>query len=189
MLIHATAAAVAASLVRESGRAMTEQEFEGFYRRSGRGLMSYITKMCGDATLAEDLFQKSYFLFLRANLTTTDEDHLRAYLFRIATNVVHDHWRRSKREGDQRPLDTLVEQAAPERRSAGTSGDFEKVLGELKPKDRALLWFAHVEELEHREIARRLGVQEKSVKVLLFRARKRIGAVLQQYGLAPGGDR
>lgn len=166
---------------------MTEAEFEAFYRKNGRPLMSYLTRLCGDVALAEDLFQRTFFLFLRATLPVSDEAGVKAYLYRIATNVMNDHWRRVKREGEQQSLDAVSEQAAPAPKQVDP--DFEKVLGRLNPKERALLWFAHVEELEHREIARRLGVQEKSVKVLLFRARRRIGAVLQQYGLAPGGSR
>ena len=44
----------------------------------------------------------------------------------------------------------------------------------LAPRDRALLWLAHVEGYDHREIARVLGLQESSVRVILFRARKKL---------------
>ena len=42
---------------------------------------------------------------------------------------------------------------------------------ELKPRDRALLWLAYVEEHNHQEIASALGLARGSVKVLLSRAR------------------
>lgn len=184
MIVQQTAAS-AAGTARESSRPLDEQAFEAFYRQNGRSLMTYLTRLCGSASLAEDLFQKTFFLFLRANPALGSEDERRAYLYRVATNVMHDHWRRVKREGEHGPLDESIAAPAP----AGSGEDVQKVLRELNPKERALLWFAHVEELGHREIAERLGVQEKSVKVLLFRARKRIAAVLQQYGMVPGGSR
>jgi RNA polymerase sigma-70 factor (ECF subfamily) len=59
----------------------------------------------------------------------------------------------------------------------------ERCLRELKPRERALLWLAHVEGADHREIAAVLGVAEPSVRVLLFRARRRLAAVLEKRGL------
>ena len=50
---------------------------------------------------------------------------------------------------------------------------------------RALLWLAHVEGSSHEEIAESIGVKAKSVKVMLFRARKRLGELLTKKGLAP----
>ena len=47
-------------------------------------------------------------------------------------------------------------------------------LDRLPPRDRALLWLAHVEGYDHREIAKVLGLQERSVRVILFRARKKL---------------
>ena len=165
-------------------RFLSEEEFEALYRQNGRPLMSYITRMCGDATLAEDLFQKTFFQFLRVQLPADDPDHLRAYLYRTATNVMTDHWRRSRRES---PAE--VPERSDGARSVGENElrhDMRKMLAQLTPQERALLWFAHVEEVEHREIARSVGVKEKSVKVLLFRARKKLAALVQQKGLFGG---
>ena len=39
---------------------------------------------------------------------------------------------------------------------------------------------------EHREISAALGVKEKSVRVLLFRARKRLAEILEEAGLGGG---
>ena len=50
--------------------------------------------MTGDDRLADDLLQETYYRFLRANATFDSDDHRRNYLFRIATNLVHDHRRK-----------------------------------------------------------------------------------------------
>jgi RNA polymerase sigma-70 factor (ECF subfamily) len=65
----------------------------------------------------------------------------------------------------------------------------EKVFHQLKPQERMLLWLAHVEESSHEEIALAAGVREKSVRVLLFRARRKLGALLRKRGLVPEGMR
>jgi DNA-directed RNA polymerase specialized sigma24 family protein len=44
---------------------------------------------------------------------------------------------------------------------------------------------AYVEGFDHREIAAALQLRERSVKVLLFRARKKLAGILSEHGLGP----
>ena len=46
----------------------------------------------------------------------------------------------------------------------------------LKPRERALLWLAYAQGSSHKEIAESLGLRTASVKLLLFRARRRLAA-------------
>lgn len=48
-----------------------------------------------------------------------------------------------------------------------------------------MLWLAHVEGRDHREIAEMIGVGHASVKVLLFRARRKLSALLERAGIGP----
>lgn len=173
-------AAVSRAETRELRR-LTEAEFDAFYKRNGRPLMRYITRLCGDATLAEDLFQKALYLFVRSALPADDEEQMRPYLYRIATNVVHDHWRKSKRQSEEELDESHVDTTA---RFEGVElrHDFAKTFEKLTPNERALLWFAHVEGFDHREVAQHVGVKEKSVRVLLHRARRKLAGFLQQIG-------
>ena len=59
----------------------------------------------------------------------------------------------------------------------------EKIFAELKPRDRALLWLAYVEGESHDEIATSLGVRRRGVRVMLFRARRRLRDLLQARGI------
>ena len=61
--------------------------------------------------------------------------------------------------------------------------DMASVFGQLSGQERAILWLAHVEEMSHKEIGSILGVKEKSVRVLLFRARRKLAGALQSAGL------
>jgi RNA polymerase sigma-70 factor, ECF subfamily len=51
-------------------------------------------------------------------------------------------------------------------------------MAHLKPRERALLWLAYAQGSSHREIAASLGVRAGSIKLLLFRARRRLAALL-----------
>ncbi|HEX9982446.1 MAG TPA: RNA polymerase sigma factor [Thermoanaerobaculia bacterium] len=160
---------------------MDEARFEAFYRKSAGALWSYIFRLTGDAATADDLLQKAFFRFLRANPPLVSEEHMRRWLFRTATNLTMDHFRETKRWKKEE----LSAQAsiAPDR--GELRHDMMRIFSELKPQERALLWLAHVEESSHDEIAETLGLKSKSVRVLLFRARKRLGELLSKKGLAP----
>lgn len=160
---------------------MNEAQFEAFYRSIAGGVWSYIYRMTGNASTADDLLQKTFFRFLRSNPAIENEDHLRRYVYKTATNLVLDHFRETKRHRE------FTETVVPEFRSEHNElrHDMMRTFAELKPQDRALLWLAHVEGSSHAEIAEMLDVKEKSVKVMLFRARKRLGEMLTKRGLAP----
>ena len=107
---------------------------------------------------------------------------MRRYLFRTATTVALDHFRETKRRAERESM------SEPISKTANTSDlrfDMLRAFSELKPQERALLWLAHVEESDHESISEALGVKPKSVKVLLFRARKKLAELLTRRGIGP----
>lgn len=164
------------------GKRLDEAAFEDFYRRTSASLWAYIQRLTGDAAAADDLLQKTYFRFLRANPLIENEEHARRWIYRAATNLAFDHFRETKRARERQGAFTRTSA----RDDAGElRHDMMRVFGELKPRERALLWLAHVEESDHDEISEALGIKPKSVRVLLFRARKRLAELLTRRGLKP----
>ena len=51
-------------------------------------------------------------------------------------------------------------------------------MSRLKARERAMLWLAYAEGASHREIAEVLGLRPASMKLLLFRARRKLAALL-----------
>ena len=88
----------AGAVDREDTFQMDEDAFRLFYERTARPVWAYLSRLSGDARLADDLLQEVYYRFLRANVIHESDAHRRNYLFRIATNLVRDHWRRAGRE-------------------------------------------------------------------------------------------
>ena len=167
---------------------MDEETFRAFYERTARPLWAYLARMTGDRHLADDLLQESYYRFLRVKINWDGESHRRAYLFRIATNLVRDGNRRS-RQGrtvelhDDNPA-APGESDVAERAVART--DVRRAMLQLRPRDRALLWLAYAQGQPHSDIARTLGVKTGSIKLLLFRARKRLAGLLRSTRPADG---
>lgn len=162
---------------------MDEARFETFYRRNAGALWSYLYRLTGDSATADDLLQKAFFRFLRSNPEVESEEHLRRWIFRTATNLAFDHFRETKR--DRAHAETSRDEIVANDSRDWLRHDMMKTFAELKPRERALLWLAHVEEVDHENIGETLGVKSKSVKVLLFRARKKLGELLTKKGLAP----
>src|SRR5437764_14518095 len=91
-------AAVKTAAPRRPERPMDEPTFEAFYRKTAGKIWSYIYRMTGDPATADDLLQKTFFKFLRSNPAIADEDHLRRYVYKTATNLAFDHFREAKRD-------------------------------------------------------------------------------------------
>ena len=183
---HAVAATIPARAAAEECFAMDEGEFARFYDATVRPLRGYLTRLSRNVALADDLAQEAYCRVLTAAAPPTDADRLRRYLFRVATNLYRDHFRRARWDGGS--LDEKHEPAERDsERRLHLRGDVGAVLDVLTPRQRALLWLAYVEGMQHREIAEVLGLSRLSIRPLLFRARRRMARELRARGFAPGG--
>jgi RNA polymerase sigma-70 factor, ECF subfamily len=154
---------------------MDEDTFRAFYDRTSRAVWAYLSRLTGDRQLADDLLQESYYRFLRAGASHENEAHRRNSLFRIATNLARDaHRRRITRPTMTTDDPDLSATHRDTAEGVERATDLTRALGQLKPRERAMLWLAYAEGSSHREIAETLGVKLGSVKLLLFRARRRL---------------
>ena len=156
---------------------MDDEAFAGFYERSARSLWAYLARTSGDPALAEDLMQESYVRFLCATRREEGEVAARRYLFQIGTNLLRDHWRRPRNASIEEIPEDLFAQSG-----GAAQADSQMMLGpamaQMRPRDRQLLWLAHAEGYSHREIAEVTGLGSASVRLLLFRARRKIARLL-----------
>src|SRR5450755_322217 len=162
------------------GFVMDEDTFRAFYERTARGLWAYLARVTGDRQLADDLLQETFYRFLRAAAPHDSAAHLRNSLYRIATNLARDARRRNLIRTPFSAPSSHIEEAASndQRGTAESSADFTDAMSRLKPRERAMLWLAYAEGASHREIAEVLGLSPASLKPLLFRARRRLAALL-----------
>jgi RNA polymerase sigma-70 factor (ECF subfamily) len=117
-----------------------------------------------------------------------DEAHRRHYLFRIATNLATDAYRR--RAAAPPLVAASIEADATDSASARqteTRLDLTRAFGRLKRRERELLWLAYAQGSTHEEIGAVLGLKTGSIKPLLFRARQRLAGLLR--GPLSGGSR
>ena len=163
---------------------MDEDAFRLFYERTARPVWAYLSRMSGDARLADDLLQEAYYRFLRAKVTHESDAHRKNYLFRIATNLVRDLRRRPRLDespaGGADDIDHADPQSADVANGAVRRLDLVRSMARLKPRERDLLWLAYAQGSSHKEIAETLGLKTGSIKLLLFRARRRLAGMLRE---------
>lgn len=153
-----------------SALSMDESEFGMFHQQTSRPLLRYLVAVTRQVDVAEDILQEAYCRFLTAHRHGIDEQQTRAYLFRIATNLVHDRWRRSK----ELPLPENSEEISPAGPEFDEKLHVRQAFERLKPRERQLLWLAYVEGSSHNEIADCTGLRTRSIRLLLFRARRKL---------------
>lgn len=161
---------------------MDEDAFRGFYDRTSRMLWVYLQRLTNDRSAADDLLQETYYRFLRANVNLDSESHRRHYLFRIATNLTRDGFRRDKGRPQHVSHDDEGTQVAALQPTVSASLDEQldltSAMAQLGQRERALLWLAYAQGATHKEIASVVGVRTGSVKPLLYRARRKLAGLL-----------
>jgi RNA polymerase sigma-70 factor, ECF subfamily len=175
-----------------SDPAIENEAFATFYSRFSRPLWAYLARTSSDPALADDLMQESFVRFLCAegapSLAIDGQAAARLYLFRIASNLLRDHWRRPRAASiEEIPEELFAAQAGM------AQADSQILLGpalrQMKPRERQMLWLAYAEGYSHREIAQVMGLSAASIRLLLFRARRKIAALLRASAALdrPGG--
>ena len=154
-----------------------EPDFDEFYREMHPRLWTFLARTTREPQLAEDVAQEGFVRLLTSRGSALPKSERRAYLFRIAQNLIRDTARRRTREKTT-PLEQAPEPVAPEP-SEPMSRRAAAALAALGERERKLLWLAHVEEWNHAEIAGLLGLAAGSVRVLLHRARRRFRELLE----------
>ncbi len=148
----------------------------------------------GDVREAEDITQEA---FVRAWLALPRFKHqarLRTWLYRIVTNLCCTRLPRLRRDLETLDQDALAERATEclddpqgnlelEERRALLHAEIER----LPESQRLIVLLRYREELSYEEIAEILGIPLGTVKIGLFRARKRLGKALLECQNGQGG--
>jgi RNA polymerase sigma-70 factor (ECF subfamily) len=161
---------------------LDQETFQALYEHTARSLWVYLWRRTNDEQQAEDLLQETYYRFLRSRVVHETEAHRRNYLFRIASNLVNDEYR------VRRPHVHLPEESEPGHPSIDPAAtlqterrtDLDRALVKLSGRQRDALWLAYGEGSSHTEIAERIGVKAGSVRLILFRARRKLAKLLRE---------
>ena len=124
----------------------------------------------------QDAIQDTFCRYLEKKPDFRDEEHEKAWLIKVATNICRDmirfRVRHPKVSIDE--IETIL--AAPEQRET------LKELLELPIKNKTVIYLHYVEGYSIKEIADILGITESAVKSRLLRGRKQMRDMVRMEG-------
>ncbi len=160
---------------------MQQQSTELLWDNLNQSLKGFIYKRVKDRETTDDILQE-VFLKIQLHLNQLKEsEKLEQWVFQIARNAIHDHFRNQQK---------IVEQqlkAIQEEKSTGTSPLNEEVASwlpnaiDLLPhKYREALTLTEIEGLSQKELAERLGISYSGAKSRVQRGKAKLKEVILQ---------
>jgi RNA polymerase sigma-70 factor (ECF subfamily) len=153
---------------------------EQAWARLGDDLRRFIRQRVADEHTADDLLQDTFVRIHRGIDSLAETERLAAWVYQIARNVIHDHYRRA------RPDTTVLEEVVDEvddgigQSECRGGACVEGLIDELPDGPREVLQLAEREGLPHAEIAQRLGLSLTATKSRIQRGRMMLKDVLNQ---------
>lgn len=146
------------------------------FDRHHLAIYRFVLRATGDAPTAEDLTQEVFLRVLRTRPDLDGDADSRAWLFRVARNLLIDRARRAGRRPRARPLEAVA--AAPGATTGGLRLELSQALEALSAEDREVFLMSQVGGLSYREVAASAGLSEAAVRSRIFRARCRLRQAL-----------
>jgi RNA polymerase sigma factor (sigma-70 family) len=175
-----------------------QKAFGEIINRYGDSVLGYLIKMTGDKEHAEDLFQET-FKKVHEKSHTFKGTEFKSWLFRIATNVTYDGFRKKKRTEthgikvnlDNTDCDGLVSSVAADNSfnpsvatvKAEQVEQVRKAVESLPEKQKVTLVLAYYQQLSYREVAMVLDCSIGTVKTQMYRAIKTLAQKLPEVEL------
>lgn len=168
----------------EAPNARTQWAFEVF----GGRVLSLLVRLLGEPDEAETLAQETFCRLMQSDATFADAVSMRAWLFRVARNLVLDHHKKHRprllgREPDaEDPLDAMPAPAVDDVEARDQARAMRGALGELPALYRTTLVLRYLEELSYEEMAEIEGVSQSALRT---RVQKGIEMLRGSLGLDP----
>lgn len=145
--------------------------YEQVVRQYARAVLAACVMRLQNQADAEDCFQNTFLKLYTKSPDFVDQNHLKAWLLRVAINECKKHFRDNRRHV---PLDELYHHPiAP----SDDALDISWALMRLEPKYREVLYLHYCEQYKVDEIAAILGKNSNTVKTMLHRGRSKLKSI------------
>lgn len=147
-----------------------------FYLRSGL-----------NKALAEDLVQETFMRVLAYRTTFKAESSFKAWFYRIARNVVADHFRKLSNKEQHEPIEEnhleSSKSLTDELEQQAQQNDFDKALSAIPSEHREIIILSRFQQLNYSDIAELLNCNINTIKT---RMRAAISNLKSEYRLIAG---
>ncbi|WP_333820763.1 RNA polymerase sigma factor [Ohtaekwangia sp.] len=155
------------------------------FERYKKPLFGFFYHMNKDAELSEDLVQNVFYRILKYRYLFRGEGDFRTWMFHIARNVSHDHFRKNKLSAKDSLEDWQDRLGSDDNRSTSIQQEEEMQLlsmamDRLPEEKREILLLSKFQDKKYKEIGEILGCSEGAVKVKVFRALQELKEMYQK---------
>ena len=158
-----------------------EKDFEEY----GMFVFKYLMSLCGNADLAEELTQETFYRAIRSSGKFDGSCKVSTWLCQIAKNTLYDHLKKQKKQllGEEQPETAeshggeIFEEKLAQRSQAM---EIHKVLHGLSEPYKEVFSLRTFGELKFSEIGMLFGKSENWARVTYYRARVKIREELEQ---------
>lgn len=140
----------------------------------------------GNPEDAEDVSQNVFLRFFKANKSFDSEEHLKAFLIRIAINCANSYvkslWVKHRKFTEEitQEQDLVSDDDISEQAEAGeTKREILKAVSSLPPKYREVIYLFYYEDMTTEQIAKTLRKKDGTVRCHLTRAREMLKELLK----------
>lgn len=153
---------------------------ENIWSQLSDDLRRFIRRRVADDHVADDLLQETFLRIHRNVGKLNESDRLAAWVYRIARNVIYDHYRAKTSDVALADNDVADENdgKGPLKTSAGIW--LEELIGQLPPMYQKAVRHSEIEGLPQHEIADRLGLSVSGAKSRIQRGRHLLRGILDQ---------
>jgi RNA polymerase sigma-70 factor, ECF subfamily len=148
---------------------------EALFALHRQGVFRYLSRVVGRAEIAHDLTQEVFLRVARADVPQADASGHRAWVFKIARNLVLNHLRDGHRHGHSVEL-IEIHAAAPATQELGLA--IREALAQLADLDRDVFLLRESAGLSYEEIASACDLTVEAVRARLRRAREQLRSAL-----------
>jgi RNA polymerase sigma factor (sigma-70 family) len=155
------------------------------FERYKKPLYGFFYGMNKSQELSQDLVQNTFFRIMKYRHLFRGDGDFRTWMFHIARNVSHDHFRKDKLKAKD-DVDKWQDKIGhDENRSNEMQQDEEHLMlsmamDRLPADKREILMLSKYQDKKYKEIGDILGCSEGAVKVKVFRALQELKVVYQQ---------
>ena len=167
-------------------RAGDREAFTDLVERHKDAVVNYLTRLTGSRDRAEDLGQETFLRLFRSAGGYVEQGYLRAYLFRIATNLVRSQERRERRQRLLLPLLGGEQDRSEASAHAGLlrqemQRELNAAVARLPLRYRVPLVLHEIEGWSYSDIAVELDCREGTIKSRIHRGRQSLKRQLETY--------